>query len=199
MVVSRLGRFDSFAMSLKLIAQRSRLPVLGRRDELKASSRCDDSRSRRFTLLSFQRPLPVGARGVKKPPTRARGLQRCRVLASYPIASEGAPVPRYKDALTPPRRGDRRMVAPPRGVSSGPKAHKSALSRLYESPVERLQRQVEVADGLAVHLHRALRDQAARLARRADTEMLDEERGQMNLAVTREHRLRHLVRGSAFP
>ena len=41
-----------------------------------------------------------------------------------------------------------------------------ALSGLYERPVERLQRHVEVADCLAVHLDGALRDQAARLARR---------------------------------
>src|SRR6266480_6326178 len=91
------------------------------------------------------------------------------------------------------------MVAAPRGVSSSAKAHESALSGLYEGPVERPQRQVEVTDRLAVHLDRALGDQTARFARRADPEVLDEERRQMDLAVAREHHLGYLLRRRAFP
>src|SRR3954447_18542676 len=136
-------------------------------------------------------------RGVKKPPTRARGLQRCRVLASYPSASEGAPVSSYRDFVTPLVSG-RRMVAARRGVSSGPKAHESAFSGLYERPVEGVSREVEVVDGLAVQLDGALRDEAPCLARRRDPEMLDQERRQMNLPVGCENRLRDIVRRRAL-
>src|SRR5438552_6765216 len=90
------------------------------------------------------------------------------------------------------------MVAAGGEVSSGAKPHKTALSGLYERPVEGLPRQVEVAHHLAVHLDAALGDQPARFARRADPEMLDEESRQMHGPVTRQSCFRNLVRSPAL-
>src|SRR2546425_12811177 len=64
--------------------------------------------------------------------------------------------------------------------SSGGKPHESPLSGLDERPLEPGSREVDFGHGLAVDLDPSLGDQAPRLARGADAELLDEQGRQMN-------------------
>src|SRR5216117_75924 len=107
-----------------------------------------------FHAVEFSKTV-AGARGVKKPPTRARGLQsfgylgrirlrpkalQCRVTGLFLRHPSGRPT-----------NGSSRL-----GGVKRAKPHETALSGLYEGPVERLTRQVEHSRHLAVHLDPAL-------------------------------------------
>ena len=77
------------------------------------------------------------------------------------------------------------MIATRGPPSSGGKPHEPPLSGLDERPLQPGPRDVELGDRLAVDLDRALRDQTPRLARRADAEVLDQERRQMDRIARR--------------
>src|SRR5262249_60959386 len=131
---------------------------------LKASSRCVDLRSRRFTLLSFKRPSPPERR-KKASDSRQRPPE---VSGTYVVSECVRRRSSCRVAGTFLRRSasSRRMVAAARGVSSGPEAHETALPGLYESPVESLQRQGELAHRPPLDPHSAPGGPARAPARR---------------------------------
>ena len=80
------------------------------------------------------------------------------------------------------------------GRSSAAKAHESALSGLDESSVQPGPRQIELGHRLAVDLDRSLGDQTARLAGRADAEVIGQQGRQMERVARRELGLGHVLR-----
>src|SRR5512133_1142663 len=94
--------------------------------------------------------------------------------------------------------GSRGMIATRSPQSSGGKPHESPLSGLDQGSLEAGPRNVDLGGRLPVDLDCALRDQAPRLACRADAEMLDQERRQMDGISRRQRRLGDVRRGLAF-
>ena len=72
------------------------------------------------------------------------------------------------------------MIATQGPPSSSTKPHESPLSGLDERAVEAGPRYVDPGRRSAVDLDAALGDETSRLARRADPEVLDQERRQVN-------------------
>src|SRR5215218_8623988 len=76
------------------------------------------------------------------------------------------------------------MIAMPRGVSRTRRPDqnpcKSSLSSLHDPPVEPARRHVDLRERLPVQPDGALCDQASRLARRRNRQMLDEECREMH-------------------
>src|SRR5207253_3787197 len=94
--------------------------------------------------------------------------------------------------------GSRGMIAAIRPRSSAGKPHESTLPGLDEGPLELGPRHVDLAEGLAVDLDPTLADQAPRLARRAQPEVLDEQGRQMDGIAFGQRRLGHLLRRLVF-
>jgi hypothetical protein len=75
------GKLFSFELELKVSSPEGDDEVRASRESQAEAG--DTMRSRRKrTLLSFQRPVPRPGGGVKKPPTRARGLQAAMLIVS---------------------------------------------------------------------------------------------------------------------
>src|SRR5262245_5519736 len=99
MVVTRRPKTPARQLRVELEAQRS-WPQRSRHDELKASGRCDDLRSRRFTLLSFQRPSPCEGRkkSLRLAPEASRSFGYLRRIRVRPKALQ---LSSYRDFPTP--------------------------------------------------------------------------------------------------
>src|SRR5437867_13236060 len=94
--------------------------------------------------------------------------------------------------------GSRSMIATRSPPSSSGKPHESPLSGLDEGPFEPGPRDVDLGRRPAVDLDPALGDQAPRLARRAHSEVLDQESRQMKRISRRQLGLRNVCRSLAF-
>src|SRR5262249_54459100 len=123
---------------------------------------------------------------------------RSQGLASYPSASEGAPIAELQGLSYAPPVGSRGMIAAIDPRSSGPKPHETALPGLDHGSGEAGPGDVESVRRPAVDLHAALGDQPPRLARRRHAEVLHEHGGEVDRVAVRERRLGHVYRRLVF-
>src|SRR6266511_1661947 len=117
----------------------------------------------------------------------ARNLRRIR------LRPEGAPVSSFRGPSYTALSGSGGMIAAIAPRSTGAEPHESALSGLDEGTLESRPGKVDLGHRLAVHFHPALGDQASGLAGRGDSEVIDEQRRQVDLISVREGRLGHLL------
>jgi hypothetical protein len=159
-------RRPSFSSSLSSKVYPNRTGADGLLLDSPRARRCDHARERsrrKRSLLSFQRPA-LRLDGVKKPPTRARGLQWCG-FRSYPNrVLEALRSSSYRDLVTPPRGQPRNNSSTPgRAVKNRRlpgNLEELPLSGLNHRAGEPICRQLELAHRLAVDLDAPLLDHA---------------------------------------